>query len=116
MKRLLLLSLLAGNIFAATVTTYGSRPTFEASLSSFNTWDFNGREGNPVTVLNSLGTDIAAVSTLDGAASGVIHDNALCGTPGAPAVDCFPPVAFTFLQPVNSFGFDNLDFNGFEEA
>ena len=77
--------------------------------------DFNGPEGNPVIILNSLGTNIVGVSTQGGDAAGMIHDNALCGSVGG-AVDCFPPVVFTLLQPRNAFGFDNLDFTADEEA
>jgi hypothetical protein len=76
---------------------------------------FNGPEGNPVVILNSLGTDIVAVSTQGGDAAGMIHDNALCGSVNG-ALDCFPPVLFTVLQPRNAFGFDNLDFTVDEEA
>ena len=45
----------------------------------------------------------------------MINGNAVCGSVGG-AVDCFPPIVFTLLQPRNAFGFDNLDLNGSEEA
>ena len=110
-----LTTFLTTNVNGAAVTTYSSRPTFLGALAGANTWDFNGPEGNPVVILNSLGTNIVGVSTQGGDAAGVIHDNALCGSVGG-AVDCFPPVVFTLLQPRNAFGFDNLDFTVDEEA
>jgi len=106
---------LTTNVYGAAVTTYSSRATFLGALAGADTWDFNGPEGNPVVILNSLGTNIVGVSTQGGDAAGVIHDNALCGSVGG-AVDCFPPVVFTLLQPRNAFGFDNLDFTVDEEA
>lgn len=99
----------------AAVVTYTSSAAFEAALSSSNLWTFTGPTGNPVVVLNSLGTDIVNVTTLGGDAAGIINDNALCGRTSN-AVDCFKPVVFTFLESRNAFGYDNLDFNGFEEA
>ena len=68
-----------------------------------------------MVVLKSLGTDIVGVSTQGGDAAGAISGNALCGSVSG-AVTCFPPVVLTLLQPRNALGFDNLDFNGFEEA
>jgi hypothetical protein len=112
---LLLTTFLTTIVYGATVTTYSSRATFLGALAGANTWDFNGPEGNPVVILNSLGTDIVAVSTQGGDAAGMIHDNALCGSVNG-ALDCFPPVLFTVLQPRNAFGFDNLDFTIDEEA
>jgi hypothetical protein len=106
---------LTTSVFGASVTTYNSRAAFLGALASENTWDFNGPEGNPVIILNSLGTDIVGVSTQGGDAAGVIHDNALCGSVSG-AVDCFRPVAFALLQPRNAFGFDNLDLTEAEEA
>lgn len=107
--------LLATDTLAASVTTYNSRAAFLGALAPPDIWDFNGPEGNPVIILNSLGTDIVSVATQGGDAAGVIHDNAVCGSVSG-AVSCFRPVAFTLLQPKNAFGFDNLDFTEAEEA
>jgi len=112
---LFLATFLTPNVYSEAVTTYSSRATFLGALAGADTWDFNGPEGNPVVILKSLGTDIVGVSTQGGDAAGAIHDNALCGSVSG-AVDCFPPVVLTLLQPRNALGFDNLDFNGFEEA
>jgi hypothetical protein len=112
---LFLTTFLTVNVYSAAVTTYSSRATFLGSLAAADTWDFNGPDGNPVIILNSLGTNIVGVSTQDGDAAGVINGNALCGSVNG-AVDCFPPVVFTLLQPRNAFGFDNLDFTADEEA
>src|SRR5262245_45186582 len=46
---------LTTNVYGAAVTTYSSRATFLGAVSGENTWDFNGPEGNPVILLNSLG-------------------------------------------------------------
>jgi len=99
----------------AAAIIYSSSAAWEAAVTSFDTWDFNGPEGNQVILLNSLGTNIVSVATQGGDPQGLIHDNALCGSTGG-ALDCFPPIVLTFLEPRNAFGFDNLDFNGFEEA
>lgn len=120
MKVMLTLALIATtclttDVFGASVTTYNSRAAFLGTLASADTWDFNGPEGNPVIILNSLGADIVHVSTQGGDAAGVIHDNAVCGSVSG-AVDCFRPVAFTLLQSRNAFGFDNLDLTEAEEA
>ena len=106
---------LTTNVYGAAVTTYSSRATFLGALAGEDTWDFNGPDGNPVIILNSLGTNIVGVSTQSGDAAGVIHENALCGAASG-AVDCFLPVVFTLMQPRNAFGFDNLDFTVDEEA
>ena len=106
---------LTTHVYGAAVTTYSSRATFLGALAGANTWDFNGPEGNPVVILNSLGTNIVGVSTQGGDPAGMIHENALCGSVSG-AVDCFPPLVFTLLQPRNAFGFDNLDFTSSEEA
>jgi hypothetical protein len=110
-----LATFLTTNVYGAAVTTYSSRPTFLDALSESDNWSFNGPEGNPVIILNSLGTNIVGVSTQGGDAQGKIHENALCGSVGG-AVDCFPPVVLTLLEPRNAFGFDNLDFTDDEEA
>ncbi|HEV8397762.1 MAG TPA: PEP-CTERM sorting domain-containing protein [Vicinamibacterales bacterium] len=99
----------------AAVITFSSSAAWEAAVTSFDTWDFNGPEGNQVILLNSLGTNIVSVATQGGDPQGLIHDSALCGSTGG-GVDCFKPIELTFLEPRNAFGFDNLDFNGFEEA
>lgn len=101
--------------FAASVTTYNSRAAFLGALTASTTWDFNGPEGNPVIILNGLGTDIVKISTQGGDAAGVIHDSAVCGSVSG-GVDCFRPVDFTLLQPWNAFGFDNLDLTEAEEV
>jgi hypothetical protein len=95
--------------------TYASRAAFNAAISGANTWDFTGPTGNPVIFLNSLGTDIAQVSSVGGDAAGIIINNTLCGSTGG-SVDCFRPVRFDLLQPVTAFGYDNLDLNGSEDA
>jgi hypothetical protein len=95
--------------------TFASRAAFDAVLVGANTWNFNGPSGNPVIFLNSLGTDLAQVSSVGGDAAGIIHNNALCGSSGG-SVDCFRPVRFDLLQPVYAFGYDNLDLTGDEDA
>jgi len=57
-------------VYGAAVTTYSSRATFLGALAGADTWDFNGPEGNPVVILNSLGTNIVGVSTQGGDPSG----------------------------------------------
>lgn len=99
----------------ALTVTFTSRSSFENALSSFDTWNFNGPQGNAVIHLNSSGTDIVDVSTQGGDSAGIIHDNALCGRTGG-QTDCFSPLVFTILQPRNAFGFDNLDLTATEEA
>src|SRR5262245_49063531 len=110
-----LTTFLTASVYGAAVTTYSSRPAFLGAVAGADTWSFNGPEGNLVVILNSLGTNIVGVSTQGGDVAGRIHDNALCGSVGG-AVDCFPPVVFTLLEPRNAFGFDNLDFTVDEEA
>ena len=111
----LFLTFLTSAAYGATVTTYSSRAPFLGGLDGADTWDFNGPDGNPVTTLDSAGGNIVGVSTQGGDAAGMIQGNTLCGSVSG-AVDCFPPVVLTLLQPRNSFGFDNTDFNAFEEA
>ena len=105
-----LASVLAETSDAAVVATYTSRAAYEGALGSTQTFDFNQPDG-PIA---SLGSQLS-ISTLGGDASGFIHTNALCGSVGG-AVDCFPPVLFTFNQPGSAFGYDNLDFTENEEA
>jgi hypothetical protein len=74
------------------------------------TFDFNQPNG-PISLLDGL----ASISTVGGDAQGTILSNSLCGSTGGSA-DCFPPVLFSLAPGLEAFGYDNLDFNGSEEA
>jgi PEP-CTERM motif-containing protein len=95
---------------AATITVFNSQPLFLAAIGPSMTFDFNQPDG-PISLLDGL----ASISTVGGDAQGTILSNTLCGSTGG-SVDCFPPVLFTLAPGLVAFGYDNLDFNGSEEA
>ena len=95
---------------AATITVYNSRPVFLAAIGASQTFDFNAPDNTVVAALDGL----ASVSTVGGDGIGRTLTNTLCGSTGA--VDCFPPVLFTFLAAGRAFGYDNGDFTVHEEA
>jgi hypothetical protein len=104
------LFVILGIASAATVNTFTDRPTFLAGIGTSVTFDFNQPNG-PISTLGSLAT----ISTTGGDSSGQIYTNALCGSTSG-SVNCFPPVVFSFLTGGKAFGYENLDFNGEEEA
>jgi hypothetical protein len=110
MRTLAMLIVAVGAASAATVTTFTSQAAFLGAVATPDLFDFNQPNG-PITNLGTL----ASITTVGGDASGQVIGNTLCGSSGG-SVDCFPPVLFTFTVPNMAFGYDNLDFNGFEEA
>ena len=108
-KTVCLVTLLSLPASAAVLTTFNDRTAFLGAVSSPITANFTGPDGTPVAAAAGL-----SISTLGGDLSGILNDNALCGSQMG-SVDCFQPLLFTPTASLFAFGFDNLDLIAGEE-